>query len=85
MYILAAEEIKALKPKQARELVETLQARLARVEQCCDDLLYAIEIIHATSDTPYGKEQVSQVQEVLEDKLRVQEQEPKDMKIRIYQ
>lgn len=85
MIILAPEEIKALKPKAARELVATLQSRLAQVEQCCDDLLYAIEIIHATSDTPYGKEQVVQVQEVLEDKLRVAEKEPVDMKIRIYE
>ena len=85
MIILTAEEITALKPKQARELVATLQTRLARVEQCCDDLLYAIEIIHATSDTPYGKEQVIQVQEAMEDKLRIAEKEPVNMKIRIYE
>jgi hypothetical protein len=85
MNILTPDEIKVLKPNAARELVATLQTRLAQVEQCCDDLLYAIEIIHATSDTPYGKEQVLQVQEAMVDKLRVAEREPTDMKIRIYQ
>ncbi len=64
---------KTLKPKQARELVVTLQQRIYQLENCLDDLMRSVEIAQYTKQYQVTETFVRDAETLLKDRLIVPE------------
>ena len=71
---------KALKPKQARELVLKLQQRIYRLENCLDDLSRSVEIAQFTKQYNVTEAFVRDAEALLEDRIIIPEINQKDQK-----
>ncbi len=64
---------KKLKPKEARELVLTLQKRCFQLENCLDDLSRSVEIAQFTKQYQVTEAFVRDAEQLLADRIRVPE------------